>query len=394
MFCENCGVSLEGNTLFCPNCGHRITTTGQNPKNDAPLQDETVSTVKPNENADTAKPVSTLQTAVPSGQPAAPIASSYATGSRSPLQSSGSAVIDAVRRLAASPLYLIAAIAATLAPVLSVIGAVSAVSKLGGDLNAIFNNYSYDYSFDPEIAGIVQNAATTTSIVVLAISMIPVILLISAIWTNYISAGNREKPMTTAGLSIIKGVLIAALVGIGLVVLLCLFVMIMTIGLSGALTQSMEYSFSEYSGEINEANWLVVPVVIAMMAISCGILALVIVYYAKLIQTVNTVTFTIRTGTPSDRVSSFAAVMLFISAFFSTISMISGFFTSVFLGLAELCSAVALVCFGMLIFKYRDQMRSLGGAGVKPNQVYAAAPAGGSVPAQAAYQQYQQNRQP
>ena len=52
-------------------------------------------------------------------------------------------------------------------------------------------------------------------------------------------------------------------------------------------------------------------------------------------------------------VSGFVAVMNFIAAFFSLFGLFAGGFAAM---LSEACSITALICFGILIFKYKSAM--------------------------------------
>ena len=93
-------------------------------------------------------------------------------------------------------------------------------------------------------------------------------------------------------------------------------------------------------------------------------LVLCIIYFAKLIKTINTVKRVLRTGSPDDRVSPFAAVigiLCFLAMLWPGLSRIlEGGTENILSGASALLSAFAALFFSILIFRFRSGMRALG----------------------------------
>lgn len=169
----------------------------------------------------------------------------------------------------------------------------------------------------------------------------------------FVSAINRNSDgMKTSGLTMIKVINIIRLVCI------CVCLGIVEIIFIIAMVQSSKgYSalndISSTAGSIASAG-IGVLLVLDLLIVAGFVIA--ILYYAKIIKSINTVKETITSGIMSNKVSSYVAILTFILAGFTLISVF--FAGSALSVLSTLCSVVSMVCFGILIFKYRNTMRS------------------------------------
>ena len=66
---------------------------------------------------------------------------------------------------------------------------------------------------------------------------------------------------------------------------------------------------------------------------------------------------TAQTAQPSDKISTYVAVISFLNGIGAVIGMLG--FGSVPSVLSSLCNAVACICFAVFLFQYRDKMRAL-----------------------------------
>lgn len=316
MFCPNCGYQNADGASFCQNCGTALAVQQayerpqqQNPPYQPPVQ---------------------------------PHAYAQAPRSTHP-------VLNVVKSKGASVPFLVAAIAFSAAALFSFLYSVSGNS---------FPQSLYRLASMLDLEELVWNfysAARFVTVFFAFLGMIPTVLLAVGIWMTYASAANRQdNGMKTAGLTIIKVITIISFVFICIALGLAEIAVLIAV-----ISQANSYfSSSEVIGAL----------IGAMIGIAVGAV-LVILYYVKLIQTINTMKMTITTGTPSDRISAYVAVIAMISGVFSVISTLISSMSSIIYGvsfsfllpvLSALCSATACITFGVLLFSYRNAMRALG----------------------------------
>ena len=254
---------------------------------------------------------------------------------RSRLPAASKAAIQAVRDLAGSPLFLVATAAFTLCFVCCIISTIqlfSLISNLGG-------------------------SPTVTLILGVAAALLPMFLLTLGMWLTFGSGLSKARRMPTAGLTIIKVVLILALV-----VFCVAFAALMLADLGVMiLGQDVLHSFGYRLGPVfREFDSITLALGIALAALA-AIFVLGLLFLCKAIKTVNTVKRTAATGVPSDLVSPFVAVMLFLACGgILTLAVFSFLAADYLTGAALVFAAVSTVCFAILIFLYRGRMRSLG----------------------------------
>lgn len=260
------------------------------------------------------------------------------------------------RKFSPSDVIAVAKSSARSVPVL--IAAILAMISFGINVYTSFVQVDLmSYFPGSEFAGIAYMLA--------AVMLIPSFLLCIACWLVYASGHKKTPPMSTAGLTIIKGVMIVYLVIV--CIALAVFAAAMVIGMFSIMVAEAEYSSA------------VSPIFAGVFLAGIAMFILTIIYYAKVISTVNSAKFTIRTGTPNCRISMYVAVMNFIYAGFGALNgIVYSDMMSEFLGLGKfflyesyyerqcmlaaagaICSAVSMVLFTIVLISYRSKMKSM-----------------------------------
>lgn len=172
------------------------------------------------------------------------------------------------------------------------------------------------------------------------VGQLPNILVVAGLWMLYASAADSSgAPLKTAGLSLIRGVQIFQLVMLGLVALLCLVVMgVMVVG------------FQFYDLEA------IIPIVLVFLVVLAVILAVGVLYYVKLITTINGFRRTIWTGQPQGTVSLYVAVLGAARGVLPLFQVLLG---EVFASLASIGGAVAGIAFAILLFRCHDDIQRM-----------------------------------
>lgn len=168
------------------------------------------------------------------------------------------------------------------------------------------------------------------------VGQLPNILVVVGLWMLYASAADTSgAPLKTAGLSIIRGVQIFQLVVLGLVALLCLIVMgVMVVG----------FQFYDLAA--------IIPIVLVFLVVLAVVLAVGVLYYVKLIATLNGFRQTIWTGQPQGTVSLYVAVLGAVRGVLPLFGVLVG---EAFATLASLGGAAAGIAFAILLFRCHDE---------------------------------------
>ena len=298
MFCKQCGTENAEGSAFCKNCGINLSA----PVQPAPVYAAPTPAVKP------------------------------------PLSSNP--VLNAVKKIASSPLFLVAVIALSVQILASIIGAAAGGAILRELIYSVL--YELGGNIPYEVYDVLDKIAMVGSgpvVVGTIIGLIPTILICVGLWLTYASAASRASDtMKTSGLTMIKVISIIQLVST------CIWFAIIEILL-------MLIVIAVGAADVYEAG-IIIAILIFMVILFAAAFVLEIIYLAKIIKSINTAKKTIATAVPSDKVSSFVAVMNFISAAGFIFSLITSFISSA-------AAMTSLICFGILIFKYKSAMRTL-----------------------------------
>lgn len=201
------------------------------------------------------------------------------------------------------------------------------------------NEFIYEFNAEAWRDGItLPEVDSSVSVASVIISNIPSILVVIGLWLMYTEARGQENRLT--GIGLIKGVTVFYLVAVsiiaGIILLLGLIIIV----------------------PVMTAEPMAAGIIIAVLVLFAGIMALMIVFYAKTLCLLNTVRNTIVTGQPSDRISVFVAVMCFIIGAPMCMSVFS-VITDPLSSLVSILMGASQVMFGMFILKYRTMMRDL-----------------------------------
>lgn len=298
MFCKQCGTENTEGAVFCKNCGINLS---------APVQQSAPVYVAPQPDIKAPR--------------------------------SSNPVLNVVKNIAASPLFLVAAIAFSLQILATILSSATAGALLEGAIYELLSEFGgMDFYELYEIMETISRIGSAPFVICTIIGLIPSMLICAGLWMTYGAGVSRASDsMKTSGLTMIKVITIIELVWSCVVLGVVDILLIITI----IAAASVEYM----------AGALVALCVFAFIIIN-AVVALNIVYYAKIVKSINTVKGTILTGRPSNALSGFVAVWSFIMAGFLIFSLITNFFVSAL-------SMTAFICFGILIFKYKKEMSKL-----------------------------------
>ncbi len=301
MTCSNCGHICADGDKFCQNCGAQLTPSA---------------------------PTSTPETPAHQTPP-------YDTFPAQGNWVMPSPIHMKLKQFASSPLLLTAIIAYTAYIVLTLCttafgSAISAEAILGALYDLGFGDILY--AMDGEIMDMIY-AISAPSLASTLFSMTPQILIALGMWLLFASAKSGQ-PKTT-GLTIIKVITIIQLVGF------CITIAALGIGSLLLLLAAFGYiaRFGSYGVLAAAVALLIITVLIAVFGL---------LYYVKLLRSLEVIKQAIQFGTPAYNVRTY----LIFYCWFSGICAIFG-------GLGGIAQAVACICFGLFLSKYKREMQAV-----------------------------------
>lgn len=237
-----------------------------------------------------------------------------------------------VRKTASSGLYLTAVIAYSIGLILS---AISAFTMKPRDM------LLYD----------VLDMDKTMFYVTNIVGLIPTILMTLGMWLFFGACVSRGSRVSTAGLSIIKVMLIITQVILAIIMGLIVIAIIIAMIASGGLLRDIGL------GDLARDGTGIMIVVLLVIAL---VYTLITVFIAKAVRTINTVKTTVAYGRPSADVSPFVAVMCIIGCVAMTVLVVLNLINNNILSaFSTLLTLVTTLCFAILIFRYRSAMNGL-----------------------------------
>ena len=379
MICPRCGRETTGK--FCPSCGTKLNVEATEPRQPDPAGIPNQAYV-PKQSAYT-DPASNESYASNQGYASNQAYASnqgyvsnpsYAPSSQmsgyqaAPVGALGQPpAIQMLRKVATSPVFLLAILMYTLSNLFSVF------------LNAkgLANYFEIlDY-----YKGSRYESQIVSSIVSGFVSILLALAIIIALWSIYAAAASKTKNRPgTGGLTFFKVLYVIYLIGAILCLILVLVLLVMLIAskkysdfFQDAVKQIKDllmqagYEFPDIDVALRTFRYIFLGTILVTMI-------LLVIYFAKIIKSLNTAKRVIKTGMPDDRVSVFVGVMTILSAIGSLISGI-GVFNNVYeyaydlgvsrglticYGIMMLVSAVSTFFFALTLFRFRAGMRSLG----------------------------------
>lgn len=235
-------------------------------------------------------------------------------------------VLAVIRTLCRSPLFIAGAVAFCLSGIIDFVRTFFVASVSSAALVML-----------ESLTGQPASDAMYLSPFSIALSLIPNVLIAAGLWMTYAACDRRRPSIATNGLTMIRVVYIIVLVFLCIIAAAALPIMLVAggYGLAGAM--------------------LAVTLFLLL-----GVIALLILFFAKVLSSLKTVRRSILSGTASDRVSTFVAVMLFVFAGFGVLSLFLSLSDGAGIGLlSDICSVTMAVCFALLIVRYQKAMREI-----------------------------------
>lgn len=340
MFCPKCGMQNADGAGFCGRCGAPLTAA--NPNAARPAQP--------------AAPVQPQVQPVPAPAPVQPAQQ---------VPRSSHPVLNEVKTLGASPLFLVAVIALSASLLFNLIqlftgntfivnwtiGILGLEDLYSSSSSFLGSMVSYAMGELFEVLEVVDVVATVFGV----IGLIPTILMAVGLWLTWAAANDRTSGgMRTNGLSMVKiGAIVkivTTLIGNGV---MAIFALVM------AVACGESYYFEDAT-----------PMFVFMMLALLAGIAVTIVYAILIVKSAKAVQDTANTGVPSNKVSAVLPVFLFIMALVNLIMMFiaAGGFVGVVTTLALVASYVLL---GIVLMNYRTKMLALMPAYAPQQPVYA-----------------------
>ena len=257
------------------------------------------------------------------------------------------AVVDVVKRVGGSPLFLIGVIAFTIQLIVAMIPA-----KLGllETVAPILNYMSMaNVSIPYEVIYVVETLDSYgwgVRLIINLIANVPAIIVCIGLWVAFSSAKSKRNPgMKTGGLTTIKVVNIYQIV-----VASISFAIVELILIIGIIASANLYSAYDgyFSSGATAAMWIsgIVAVLLAVVFV------LVILYYSKIVKSINNVKKAIAMDSTEYKASVFVAVWLIIAAVFSVGTIFVSFVSTI-------ATIIYLICFSVAIFEYNRSVKRL-----------------------------------
>ncbi len=299
MLCSKCGTTNSDEAAFCKNCGASLFNQ-ESPQETVETYEEEVS-----ENS----------------------------------------VINIIKKVASSGIFLAGAICLSIYVFLQFISAFSGnfafeYMKIMMGLSG-YENLAVDGVFD-----IIGTVFTSTVL----IELVPIILVVIGLWNIYSSARKTEFSMKTTGLNLIRGVVIFELVALsvllGGIVVLLLLCMAAINELPLILSEAL--NTPNFSGtEISAEFLMVLFVTLFVMLLLVFVLNLLI--YIKTLKTIKTIKNSLAAGALAGRISMFLIVILFIIGGTNALSF----------SLTGMSVGAAYILFGICLNKLREDFSKL-----------------------------------
>lgn len=300
-YCQNCGVKLDDNANFCIECGGLAMESTDNATHDY---------------------------------------------SSVPLLSQNS-VINTVRECAKSTLFLTTLIIFTVTLI----------------LGFIISLYAANVSPNVKITinGVTSlSASRIASIVAAVLSTVPNALIVTGLWMTYKSAKDNNERMTTAGLTLIRVILIIMLILICIALpMVVIAFLILIAGLDVISIQELRELFDYPSSTpMTKDDFLALFITVLLIVVIVGVLA--IIYYAKAAKTVKSIKSTVATNVVTGKVSAFVSVLAIIGGvFFALGALLTITESSLITLIHNFLNAASLILFGSVLGNYRNRIEAL-----------------------------------
>lgn len=319
--CPKCGKMLNDSMAFCTQCGTPLANAAAQPAPQPPRQ-PVWSASQPTQSAPRFAQQPTQQHYYAPANP----------------------VLNTVKQMATSPLFLAATAAQSGMVLFNIIASMAGTSGLLGTvgtyLSMILSLGGYSSREASGLLDGIGSLFTGASLGATLVGQCSAILIAVGLWLIYLAeAGKISTATKNTGFTLVKiSTIISLAVSIlGLVVAEILAIMI--------TATAAKYDDSAIGGGI------------IIMLLLLVVMGLGILMNSKTLSTLGVMAKTAQTAQPSDKISTYVAVISFLNGIGAVIGMLG--FGSVPSVLSSLCNAVVCICFAVFLFQYRDKMRAL-----------------------------------
>lgn len=211
-------------------------------------------------------------------------------------------------------------------------------SYFWGIYSEIFNN------IDPSIVNEASRYLGSFSLVTAIISQVPSILIAIGLWMTYATAASKkDKPFNTSGLTMIKVIYVIELVAVCILLALCMV----------ALLIASITSTSSEDAMLAFVSVLIIDVVFGV----------IIFWLAMILKSLNAAkkAASEESGRHTGKnASAFIGVICYIGGVINIITAITSLASRSISGFCNCAIGAAVqICFGVLIFRFRGEMKKL-----------------------------------
>ncbi len=197
-------------------------------------------------------------------------------------------------------------------------------------------------------AGSLGTMTVLVSLIALAITGV----IVAGLWLAWVSGLDGAKAhLMPLGLKMIWAGVLAQLIYLSILLGLAEIVLLIGAVAGGSYANSWESQFYGYSAAASSATGIMILAFILVAAI----MALMIIYYVKVLKTVKEAQTSVATGKLAGVPSMFVVVLTFVVAGLSLLGLLFGGFGNAMSALNSLAGIGANVLFGIVMLQFRNE---------------------------------------
>ncbi len=320
MFCGNCGTQCPDGTKFCAKCGNPLQSGGQTSQNQFSTPN--------NFNNGLSNGFNNVWNSIKD-----------TTSVRSPHPA-----VNQLKKMATSPLFLIAIIAFSLSILITLFSSGSIITSAFEQIEDILYESGLGYAMDLSELGKFFEIFDRISFTSAFISSIPNIVLAVGMWLIFAHGlDKRSEYMKTSGFTTIK--VICVINKVMLIIYTIITAIVFAVILKPMFESLSELRDTSYGDSISTGISIIVVIALIIIAI----LVFFTVVWSKIVKALDGFKYIAATGTPYFYFSKFVAVMCFVWAGGNLLGI-------AFTGFTGVLMITSLICFGILIFYINSVM--------------------------------------